>query len=357
MKNIQTESIQRILLTRIDRIGDVVLTTPAIEAVRQKFPKAHIAMLVAKGNQRLVQGNPFLNEVLIYDKDKDQRSWWKTLLYGLKLRQHHFDLVVHFHSTNRMLWVSWLAHIPIRIGWDRRLAWALTHPFVEHKREGKRHEAEYNFELLEPLEIKILPDLHKHVHLHQSQEDKQSLIAKSPFHGQKPYAAFHVGASCPSRIWPAENFAKVASQLHHRHGFNIVLTGGGDCIASAKKVQSHLDFPCFDLTGKLSLGETISLLADAKLMVGNDSGPAHMGAALKCPVMSIFSRNDPGLSPTRWKPLGPGGFFIRKDVGCEVCLAHDCQIDFFCLTEISPEETYDMIRDKMLSAQKQPSDS
>jgi len=149
-----TDKISRILVTRTDRIGDLVLSTPVFSALREKFPQAWIACLTFVENRDLVMGNPYLNEVLLYDKQGSEKSWWGNLRYATSLASKKFDVVIHLHATNRMHWVSWLAQIPIRLGYDRKCAWALTHPVPDLKSQGLKHEAAYNFDLLRLLNIR-----------------------------------------------------------------------------------------------------------------------------------------------------------------------------------------------------------
>ena len=132
----------RILVTRTDRIGDLVLTTPLFKALREKFPKAHIVALVFLEHREIVEGNPFLDEVILYDKKGTERSLFGQFRFSQRLRKRKFDLVIHAHGTNRMHLAGWLAGIPVRIGYTRRASWALTHAHPYNKKEGEEHEAE-----------------------------------------------------------------------------------------------------------------------------------------------------------------------------------------------------------------------
>ena len=127
----------RILVTRTDRIGDLVLTTPVFKALREKFPKAWIAALVFLEHREVVEGNPYLDEVVLYDKGGCEKSVWGQFCFAEKLRCKGFDLVIHCHGTNRMHLAGWLAGIPVRIGYARRASWALTQVHPYNKKEGK----------------------------------------------------------------------------------------------------------------------------------------------------------------------------------------------------------------------------
>jgi heptosyltransferase-2 len=156
---------------------------------------------------------------------------------------------------------------------------------------------------------------------------------------EKPYVVLNPGASCPSKIWPTDRYARLAEKLSKNYGCQIVLIGRTRERLIALKVKEHLSaLPVIDLSGKLSLGMLGRLLKEARLLISNDSGPVHVATAVGTPVISIFGRNLPGLSPRRWGPLGHKARVIHKEVGCPVCLAHNCRINFLCLDVISVED-------------------
>jgi len=100
-----------------------------------------------------------------------------------------------------------------------------------------------------------------------------------------------------------------------------------------------------DLRGALSLAELAALINRSALFISNDSGPVHIAASLNIPVISLFGRKDPGLSPTRWRPLGERSFYLHEDANCSVCLAHNCDKNFLCLRSIKPESVFKLAQE------------
>jgi len=98
--------------------------------------------------------------------------------------------------------------------------------------------------------------------------------------------------------------------------------------------------PVLNLAGRLSVAELAALLRRCRCLLSNDSGPVHIAAAVGIPVVDLFGRNQAGLSPQRWGPLGDGHLILHKEVGCVTCLAHNCDIGFLCLTSLSVDEVY-----------------
>ena len=142
---------RRILVVRTDRIGDVVLTTPAIRALRQAYPEAHIAILVAKSTQALVDGNPDLNDVLVDDRRGRHQGlgFWRLVS---EVRRKRFDLAVIFHTKRRTNLLCFFAGIPERIGYKNdKFGFLLTEQIPDDRPAGTKHESEYCLDMLRPL--------------------------------------------------------------------------------------------------------------------------------------------------------------------------------------------------------------
>lgn len=332
-------SFGRILITRTDRLGDLVLSTPVFEALRRCFPGAHLACLTLLENRAVVEGNPHLNEIILYDKRGSEKGWWGNLCFARRLKRKCFEAVVHLHPTNRMHWIGWLAGIPVRIGYQKKNAWTLTHSIGDKKHEGTKHESEYNFDLLKFLGVETPAAITPHFPLHEKDRASLRLLLRNlGFDPERPYAVMNPSASCPSKIWPAERFARLADELKEKFGLEMALIGSRADRTFAVRVKEFAESRVTDLGGKLSLGMLGWFLKGSRLLVSNDSGPVHVARALGTPVLSIFGRNLAGLSPRRWGPLGDSARVIHKEVACPVCLAHNCRINFLCLDVVTVED-------------------
>ena len=327
----------RFLIIRTDRIGDVVLSTPVIRALRDAYPHSYIGMMIRPEHRELVEGNPALNTVILYDKNGAEKSWAGNLRFARKLREHLFDTAIILHSTNRVILVSWLAGIRRRVGYARRLGWLLTHKLPYIKKEGNRHELEYNLELLRLIGIEP-KERQLYVPLTPAGETKAAAFLEEQGMSGQPFVVLHPGASCPSKRWPARHFAAVGDELARRSGAKVVvLTGPGE-EQHGQAVIAAMKQKAVPALGVLSLGETASLLKKARCLISNDSGPVHLGTAVGTPVVSIFGRWGGGLSPARWGPTGPRSAALHHDIGCRPCLAHNCTIGFACLETVTEEE-------------------
>ncbi|MCQ9208587.1 MAG: glycosyltransferase family 9 protein, partial [Omnitrophica bacterium] len=329
------KSFKRILIIRTDRIGDVLLSTPVIHNLRKHFPQSHIAMMVRPYARDIILGNPYLDELIIYDKYGREHAFWKNISFAWQLRKKKFDLALVLHPTNRAHLISFLAGIKKRVGFDKNLSFLLTDKIEYQRQKGQRHELEYTLDILRFLGLKPeSKDLFMPIR-RDSEIYIEELLSKQGVQKGDRLVALHPGASCPSKIWPTERFAQVAEGIVKEPKVKVVLVAGPDELELSKKLIKLLHCRYIDLSGKTTVSQLGSLLRRCCLFIANDSGPVHIAGALAVPVVAIFGRKQPGLSHKRWRPTGKGAIVLHKDVGCPECLAHNCLKDFACLKAVS----------------------
>ena len=340
---------KRILLIRTDRIGDVVLSTPAIKAVRDTYPDAYIAFMVRPYAKDIIEGNPYLDEVIIYDKEAAHNSFFATLLFGLRLRKKKFDTAVILHPTNRSHMIAFIAGILNRVGFNRKMAFLLTKRVDDKKLLGEKHELDYTLDILKNIGVTAV-DRSLFVPVTGSAENAVDVKLKAAgYNGSTPLLAIHPGASCPSKKWPAARFASLADMLKERYGFQIALVAGPGDARDAAELKNNLKSRVIDLSGRTSVAELAALLKRCRLFISNDSGPVHIASAVGTPCVVIFGRKQPGLSPKRWGPTGKSDVVLHKDAGCTVCLAHDCKNGFRCLNAVTVEDAFNAVNSMIKS--------
>jgi heptosyltransferase-2 len=324
-------SFRRILITRTDRLGDVLLSTPVIKALRQEFAQSYIAMLVSPYTKEVLEGNPDLDEIITVDKDGKNKGWLATFKLARVLRKKKFDLAVVLHPATRIHWLTFLAQIPRRLGYDRKFEFLLTDRIKHDKQFGQKHESEYALDLIRYLGI-VPKDKTLFMPINQDSEKwADVLFNREQIKNSDQLLIIHPTASCPSRIWPGERFAEVADQLAQKYGFKVIIVSGPQDMQKAEAVIKNMRTAALNLAGKTSISQLASLLKRSHLFISTDSGPMHVASALGVPVITIFGRSQAGLSPKRWGPCGVKSKILYKTVGCTICLAHNCQKDFACL--------------------------
>ncbi len=298
-----------ILVVRTDRIGDVVLTTAAVRALRKNFPDARIAMMVAPATRQLVEGNPDINEVIVHDragKNKGIIGFWKQVI---NLRRKKFDWAIIFHTKRWTNMFCFLAGIKRRTGYrNEKFGVLLNDPVLDDRDVGIKHEAEYCVDILNSVGVSApLSEIEFVIPVNPQSDAWVENWCRENHFDPKDLIIINPSASDPARQWPAERFAKIIQILQSKNIGPVAVIGTQNDIAAQKvlsSVQSTQSVKVFDLRGKTSMSQLIALLRKSRMLISNDTGPVHIAAALKTPVVSIFTRNEPGINPERWRPLG-----------------------------------------------------
>lgn len=308
---------KRILIIRTDRIGDVILSTPVIQAVRQAFPGAFVAFMTRPYTKDIVLGNPYLNEVILYDKDRGHKSILATFLFAMRLKKYSFDLALILHSTNRVNWIAFLAGIPKRVGYDRRMPWLLTGRMRYVKPQGLKHETEYNLDVAREAGINFdSKSLRPYIPMGKEDEVKaNTFLENNGVTSKDIFFCMHINADSPSKRWPVERFAETADSLITQTGYKAVVFAVGNDINAADLMKANMKNSLV-LMRDFTIPQTTALLKRAKFFISPDSGPGHMAAVAGTPSVIIFGCNEPGLGPFRWRPLNQKAVILQKSAGC-----------------------------------------
>jgi ADP-heptose:LPS heptosyltransferase len=214
-----------------------------------------------------------------------------------------------------------------------------------------KHEIDYSLDILKYIGVKpAVRELYMPVNS-VSERKIAAMLKEDGVKDSDIIIAVNPGASCASKRWNVEKFAKVSNRLAEKYGARIVIISGPSDKALGDKLASLITTGCVNLSGKTGIGDVASLLRRARLFISNDSGPVHIGCAVGVSVIVIFGRSDRGLSPKRWGPSGKHDTVLHKSAGCEICYAHNCKSAFKCLDSITPEEALEAA-EKILGSPK-----
>jgi len=311
---IKHKVFQNILIVRTDRIGDVVLTTPAIKAVSQAYPGSRISILLSPATYDLVHGNPYVDEILFDDRALLHKGPLGFLRLVREISSKKFDLVIIFHTKRRYNLACFAARIPCRLGYkNNKFGFMLTHPLKDTRSLGEKHEAEYCMEVLKAIGIEN-KELDLFVPVQKDAEEWMLNWMTENNLKSNELIVIHPGASDPAKCWSSANFAKLVDALIDRYNFKIVLIGSTPTIPLALDIMSQVRFSSnlIDLTGKTTLAQSVSLLRHSRLLISNDSGPVHVAAGVGISVISLFLRDQPGINAERWQPLGLKSFILSN---------------------------------------------
>jgi predicted lipopolysaccharide heptosyltransferase III len=343
-----------VLLIRLRLIGDVVFTTPAIGAIKRRFPESRITYLVEAPAEPVVRHHPDLDETIVLERPRGLARWQYDLRLARELRAKNFDLVVDFHGGPRSGLLTWATRAPQRIGYDlpgRRWSYTTRVPWTRSLVPPK-HSVLNQWALLEPLGIDPPDRARDAVTMVTDKGAADRVTERLDAAGvdrDAPLVVIHVSAGNPFRRWPAASFASTAAALAAADSRRrVIITSGPSESAAAEAVAEQARSLAGDAataivrTGEFDLAELQALVDRAALYIGGDSGPLHIAATTHTPIVALFGPTLPERSMP-WRDPSIGA--IAVDAGplpCRPCHQRHCVPgDFRCLTMISPNMVVD----------------
>lgn len=322
-------SIKKILVINLAFIGDVLLTTPVIRALREQYPDAIIDMLVVPVAEPIARLNPYVNHVFVYDKrgrHKKLSQLWQLIRM---LRREKYDLTVSTNFALRGAMVAWASGARWRAGYDAQHAgWFLTHAAASY-RPVVRHETENQLDVLKPLGI---TSQDTSLVLQINPLDRQALhdiVKRTP---GKSLAVLCPAGSYPQKSWTPEGYAAL---------LRAIAPQADCCLIGGRKEQQYLELingrsgnTAQVFGGTLTLGQSAALIATADLLITVDTGPLHIAQAVGTPVLALFGPTD----PKGWGPRGPQDVVLQAPAACAPCWGKIQCEDHRCMTQISSEQ-------------------
>jgi heptosyltransferase II len=291
----------RILLLMLLPIGDTLFTTPAVRALRKRYPDAHITALVYPTNAGILRSNPDINDFVYWPTRQSWPGIRSVLRLFWKLRRDRYDLAVEFCSY--IMWVTALSGIPRRSEMHLPRFW-WGRPGAGHEWR-KHHAVEHYTDVVRSLGIPV-EDMDLVIQPSVEEEERaQSWLDRYEVRPDEMLVGIHPGGEglWGRKQWGARNFAEVATGLYSRLGARVVLMGGKDDAPLAAEIAASTSAHVINVTGQTTLGETAALAKRCTLFVGNDSSPLHIAAAAGTSVVGIYGPTD----PRSYRPWVPGG--------------------------------------------------
>lgn len=322
----------------VNWIGDVLFSTPAIRAIKKRYPKSFLACLVPKRCVNILNNNPYLDEIIVGEDRAPFYALFKHMRMISALRQRRFDSAIFFHrSKTRVLW-AWLAGVRERVGYQdpgkkRLLTKSCPRPGTEI------HKTDYFLRLLEFLGI---PADGREPDFYPRKEALPELAELLRGHGILPedkYIVVHPGGNWDLKRWPSSYFSEWIRLFIKRSNWKVILCGTISEESLCKKILSEVQNPkVISFCGKTSIDTLALLLKNAELLVSNDSGPIHLAASQGTEIIGLFGPTTPALTG----PISRGrSLILRKDVGCEIpCYFRSCD-HRVCMEWLKPEEVHE----------------
>ena len=327
-------SPRNILIIRLRRIGDVVMTTPAVAELRRAFPRAIITYLIEEPFRRLVEGHPDIDRVIAVPERQKAREFVALMR---RIRKEAFDTVLDFHGGPRAWFITLFSGAIRKIGYQVKYKSFIYDLKVPRDRpQGPIHSVENHLNLVRGLGVEAgqAPSLKLSKPKEEEVRRIDRIWEENHLSGSK-VVAVHISAGNKFRDWGAENWAALVGELGGLDGVKVLLVGGEADQDQEKEIRARTGGRPLALVGRLNLAELGEVLARASLFVGPDSGPMHIAAAVGAPIVALFG---PTL-PAHFAPWRAKAVLLEKRLACRPCRQRECvSQDFRCLRGIMVED-------------------
>ncbi len=331
----------KILIRSANWVGDAVMSLPAIRAVRAGLPRAEISILAKPWVAGLYEDSADIDHVILYERPGRHQGFSGMWRLSREIRGRSFDAAVLLQNAFEAAWISYVAGIPVRAGFntDARTL-LLSHPVALNGTVKRFHQVNYYLELVRLLGFEIpqtVPFLKTSPPRHREAEE---ILGRFGLGETGPLVGFSPGASYGSaKEWFPERFGELARRIMGELGGRVLVFGSRGDQRVAAQICAGAGRGVYDLTGKTNLPQAIALISRCRAFVTNDSGLMHVAAALGVPLVAIFGSTD----PERTGPLTPSSRVIRKSVPCAPCLKPKCPEDRRCMGLITVDEVYETV--------------
>lgn len=329
---------EKILIVQTAFIGDIVLTTPLIKAVRGIYPEAKLSLLTTAKGKELVDDIKELDEAIVYDKRGKDKGIIRFFKLIRNIKAHGFDLSLAPHQSHRTALLLFLAGIPLRVGYEesafsflynRKIHWDPAIHQVKRAllllkalgEEGKNCQGPY---------LNLSPEVER---------EAQNLLEQAGIEGSDLVVGVSPGSVWATKRWIPEGYGELITQLNRVYGAKVLILGGPEDREVVKEVLSHCEVEPINLIEQSSLKQLVALTDRCELFIGNDSGPMHIAVARGVPVIAIFGPTAPELG---FSPYSPDSLVIQRELDCRPCGPHGARRcpkgHFKCMNYISARE-------------------
>ncbi|MCS7228531.1 MAG: glycosyltransferase family 9 protein [Candidatus Kryptonium sp.] len=330
MFQIQKEKINKILVIKLRAIGDVLLSTVVLKNLRHNFPNAKIDFLTEPPSREIIEGNPFVDELIIFERHKnDLKKFWE-------LSNRKYDLVIDLFCNPRSALLTFITRAKYRVGYAFR-GRGYAYNIKLKPRKEVHHNVEFNLDALRSIGLEIID---KKIYMPLSEESEN--FAKNFWEennlNNEMVVAINPSGTWETKRWGLEKFAKLGDMIAKNLNAKIlILWGNAEELEDAKKIDSMMNLKPI-IPPKTSLKQLASILKRCSFTISNDSGPMHISTAVGTPTLGIYGPTNPYAQG----PYGEKHLWIRKEsLECIACNLTKCPIGNVCMRDLSVETVYE----------------
>lgn len=332
-------NVQNILVVKISAIGDVVLAIPSLRAIRAKFPHSRLWVLTSTVTRALLQNCPYINNIIVYDKERKDQGLIGLWRLGADLRKINFDFVVDLQNSKTSHILSFLSGAFRRYGYgNKKFSFLLNYKIKDDKLPVSpvTHQ-------LQVLKLFGVDSIDQKLELWPSPEDKEyvnDFLGRQWIGEKQILIGLNIGSSkkWQSKRWPIENWAKLCDELAIKHNWRILLTGGKEDLPLAEELAKITTAKPIMAVGQTSLTQLAALIGKCHIYLTSDSAPMHIALSMGVNCLAIFGPTD----SRRHSSLDPKLTVIEKNLKCQPCYKAKCR-DLECLKQITVKEVLETV--------------
>ncbi|MFH1460248.1 MAG: lipopolysaccharide heptosyltransferase II [Candidatus Omnitrophota bacterium] len=331
--------MKKILIINVNWLGDVIFSTPAIKALRNKETDAHIACLVISHTEEVLKNNPRINEIIVYDEYGKHRTFLAKIKFIRYLRKKRFNQVYILHPSLRRAMIGFLAGIPERIGYGTKKRSFLLTKSIEIP-DKLMHKIDYFLNLFEACGVSRVDRECEFFINDAGKKNARDILNASGINSSEKFVVMNAGGNWMLKRWDPENFARLADMLIEEKKVKIVFAGAKRDQDLTKQIVNLMKNKCSIITGQTDLHELAAIMQYACCVVSADSGPLHIAAASGVNAVAIFGPTSAELTG----PVGSGKVIIlKKEVNCSIpCYETVCE-NRRCMNSIKPRDVFNSV--------------
>jgi heptosyltransferase II len=333
---------RRIVIYNVNWLGDVLFSTAVIRNIRYQYPQSYIACIIPSRCAAVLEGNPYLDEIILFDEKAKHMSLFGMLAFIGTLKKKKFDCAFLLHRSMTRAFIAWAAGIGERIGYgSAKQSFFLTQK-ISPPDIRRVHRIDYYLGVIRGAGLSIKD---RHTNFFFSEQDLQAaetFLHQNAVHARDVIISLNPGGNWDPKRWKKENFAILADRLILEYGARIIFTGSPEDKELVSNIQSLMKSPSISACGILSLKQFAALCAKMSVFISADSGPLHIAnAAGAKQIIALFGPTDPRLTG----PVPPDRVvIIQKNIGCSIpCYTVDCG-DNRCMKAISVDDVCAAVR-------------
>ncbi len=338
--------MKNILIVKLSAIGDVIHALPTAYALKETFPGVKITWVVEPPAYDLLTNNPCIDEVIVFEKKK-----FKTFAGFLKhigalkakLQKQKYDAVLDLQGLFKSAALAWLSRSDVKLGCAnmREGSDKVSRPVVGPHANG--HIVERYLDVVRELGCSVKEVVFPLGITDEDVSMAKRLMKQAGADIENPYVVLAVGANWPNKRWPSKHYAGLVDWLYSQNKIPVLIGGGVVDERLAAEISALSEIPPVDLVGKTSLKQLAHIIRGSEALVGGDTGPVHLGAGLKTPVVMVMGPTD----PNRNGPYGQEENVLEVSYSCKHCWKRECRYQRDCLQNITVEQVTEKLKKVM----------